>query len=816
MDKSVFGEFNLPVETRHILRPKSHVILAVVLTNWSSNSLEIHAKDFLEKNPLLEHKVYEAWEAGSFKNIRRLKILQTRNVEEIEYVSSYMGPLPRAFYKSPYRGNAVEGFEEYLAHNELLFNKANRGGGDRYYAKSFSIVQSSGTGKSRLVHHLAEEGKCFLIYMNLGNSPLAYPTEDGIPVQLLCPNLQSYERLDQYCSVDQKYEAIYSAFFAAMFRCFASELTKLRNEHGNDSSRELARKWFERFSGPRAKGSRIDFFKRLQLEFSREIDAVWKQLRNYPKLSNTTSGPTQGVVTGSGVLVKACKTVETAIELSGEKLPLVIVFDEASRIAELEKDAGLIMNPAQILCKVISDYSHNCDLPIWSVFISTNSRIAGDFSGSPKVKTQDSDRIRIGGELLFRPFTELGFNQLSKPLKDIDMASVSRIDNLIGFGRPLWMAQYSHANLGIPQMVTLGQTKLARGNFQNTQAQLLAILAQRFCLDLAFGHPLTVDFEKEGVASHMRYLITTTENRDVLFATYPSEPFLSHCAAELLWSGDSAPENAIRILQSRLKRGMIDKGKTGELVTRLLLSLAKDICCTKLEEDAQYLRYCRSVGLISWLEALFGGHIFQEKVLRQRVDALFGNMEVNFSHWIGMDENIAKPDSTGGIVKPDIKPDVEWLQLLYVMTAAIQCHHGQPAIDQIIPMRDRVKNTMSVVLASTKNRVTAERHDLDSIDASNPYIGLDSDEPYIAILQDLGVDEESVVVSLDESGRRPCLRIHVKGCSSQVYPLLGDYYKELPGLLKVPVEPKSDGKLRRVRDQAKLFARMDNIRWWDS
>ncbi|KAH8109489.1 hypothetical protein DFH11DRAFT_1731084 [Phellopilus nigrolimitatus] len=269
---------------------------------------------------------------------------------------------------------------------------------------------------------------------------------------------------------------------------------------------------------------------------------------------------------------------------------------------------------------------------------------------------EDSDRLRIGGELFFRPFTELGFNQFSKAFKDIDMGFVSRFDNLIGFGRPLWTAQYSYEDYGIEQMVTLGQTKLVREKFHNTEAQLLAILAQRFCLNLVLGHPLTLDFEKEGVASHMRYLIATTENRDMLFSTYPSEPFLSHCAAELLWSSNRVLRSAINVLTSRLERGMVDKGKTGELVARLLLSFAKDICCRKLEMDEQHLQYCRSVGLISWLEALFGGHIFREKVLSQRVDALFGNMEVNFSHWIGMDENIAKPDYTGGIVKPDIKP----------------------------------------------------------------------------------------------------------------------------------------------------------------
>ncbi|KAG8217213.1 hypothetical protein J3R82DRAFT_5298, partial [Butyriboletus roseoflavus] len=50
-----------------------------------------------------------------------------------------------------YRGAAVDGFYEYLMHNEKLFKKNEVAPGPGYYAKFCSIVQSSGTGKSRVL-----------------------------------------------------------------------------------------------------------------------------------------------------------------------------------------------------------------------------------------------------------------------------------------------------------------------------------------------------------------------------------------------------------------------------------------------------------------------------------------------------------------------------------------------------------------------------------------------------------------------------------------------------------------------------------------
>ena len=58
----------------------------------------------------------------------------------------YLG-LSKSF-EAKYHGAAIEGFHEYLTENESLFKDKE---GPAYYARFCSIVQSSGTGKSRLL-----------------------------------------------------------------------------------------------------------------------------------------------------------------------------------------------------------------------------------------------------------------------------------------------------------------------------------------------------------------------------------------------------------------------------------------------------------------------------------------------------------------------------------------------------------------------------------------------------------------------------------------------------------------------------------------
>lgn len=52
--------------------------------------------------------------------------------------------------------------------------------------------------------------------------------------------------------------------------------------------------------------------------------------------------------------------------------------------------------------------------------------------------SDNSDRIAIQGEKLFPPYTQLGWDQTASALGDVDVEGVSRVEHIVGYGRPLY------------------------------------------------------------------------------------------------------------------------------------------------------------------------------------------------------------------------------------------------------------------------------------------------------------------------------------------------------------------------------------------
>ncbi|KAG2747648.1 hypothetical protein P692DRAFT_20573946 [Suillus brevipes Sb2] len=105
------------------------------------------------QHPQLRKIISDACQSGFFSQVLDLKILrlpdtgsatrpklaQAKDESEFLYDS----------FVRPYIGEAVDGFYDYLKKNHLKF--MGNGRSRPYYAKFCSIVQSSGTGKSRLM-----------------------------------------------------------------------------------------------------------------------------------------------------------------------------------------------------------------------------------------------------------------------------------------------------------------------------------------------------------------------------------------------------------------------------------------------------------------------------------------------------------------------------------------------------------------------------------------------------------------------------------------------------------------------------------------
>ena len=174
--------------------------------------------------------------------------------------------------------------------------------------------------------------------------------------------------------------------------------------------------------------------------------------------------------------------------------------------------------------------------------------------------------------------------------------------------------------------------------------QVLAVLGQRFAINITFGHPDSVEHLESGVASHLRICLATTLDRTSRFTSYPSEPLLSCVAATNLHRTAQSLEKSLEEPLNLTNAGMIDMGQPGELASRLLWLLAKDLFNRTRQDVAnafpskwdQPLVDCQMIPVVDWLEFIFGSSIWDDGVRKT-----FRNAYMNFSHWVCMDTNIA-------------------------------------------------------------------------------------------------------------------------------------------------------------------------------
>ncbi|KAF8586048.1 hypothetical protein K439DRAFT_1003314 [Ramaria rubella] len=609
------------------------------------------AGDLVESNDALREALQDAWGKGEYQEILALEILQFRRTSPAAVTSTESHLLSKAFHDPYYVRDALLAFTRYLTDNCERFISGPPSTSLPYYAKYCSIVQSSGTGKSRLISELGESG-VMVIYMNLRDKSDIdnYPLRDEIAASLL----EFPQRLER-----KYYEARCSAFFAALFTVFRLRLEGIMTQ--KMSWKSASAKWQKLFGASNGH-LRPQFF----FDVKQQFDAVMRSLNatlpgepKTPSLPRNSGGETTtpGVTkmpepkfVGKNAMVDAfIKLLESCPELSCDKNhepKVVIAIDEASILCT-ESDG---VRPSDVICTAISLFSNRRHSAIWVVFASTEAHMAD--LAAPN-KTSASLRVYQGGEVLYQPFTELGWDQHTYPLNKINLNEIATFDHISRYGRPLWFNSKKYLSGGVEEVVRTAQVKLLKDNhYAHTKHQALALLSQRFALDIIFGHPKAVQHVDEAVASHLRICITTTEDRSWRFTAYPSEPLLSHAAAEEMWR-NSTLTNALAHLKTQLERGMIEKGKNGELVSRLLLLLAKDSCAKRLDGlGPKMLRYCCPIPVRWWLEELFGPNVWpKDEAQRKAAEEAFASATINFSHWISMSERIIPVSSDVQVVE---------------------------------------------------------------------------------------------------------------------------------------------------------------------
>ncbi|KAG2341866.1 hypothetical protein BDR05DRAFT_431777 [Suillus weaverae] len=493
---------------------------------------------------------------------------------------------------------------------------------------------------------------------------------------------------------------------------------------------------------------------------------------------------------------------------------LVIAFDEAHPLSKL---SGKGFRPSHILGRVINSYSRNNDAPVWVVFASTTSQVA-DFSAPQMIHNSQ---------------------RLATPLRGISANDVAKFHHIVGFGRPLWKSHVQEKV--VDGVMELAAQKLCKSKSFDPKVtnQALAVLSQRFGLDICFGHPDAVSYIETGVASHLRVCFSRTEDRIWSFTGYPSEPLLSCVAAMLLHETPNSLLQTLLVLKEKVDGGMVETGQSGELTSRLLLLLAKDLFIREnpSEDAIQDLRYnksedaelldCQKVSVIEFLAYLFGTTFWSKA--GKEAETAFQHAYINFSHWVPMTEFISPTVDPKHATAEESRCDgQEWTLRHWHRTSAVQCCHLQPLVDKMIPIyfddpalgSEDTERVSQIFISDTAGKRRNVR-ELSHITRTHETIQCLSDLPYIALLLDLNMDlDPQLDVTFPE--RDPghpetdrCLRIYASGMSDAIFPFLKQYPDvaiQLRGILSRQKEAPSETTLQALVKFGST-ARSRNLRW---
>jgi len=210
---------------------------------------------------------------------------------------------------------------------------------------------------------------------------------------------------------------------------------------------------------------------------------------------------------------------------------------------------------------------------------------------------------------------------------------------------------------GINGIMTVAERKLCNSEkFDAADTnQTLAVLSQRFAVDPRLGHHDYRYYIEKGISNHLRVCYSVTQDR--MWSGYPSEPLLSCVSAHLLYQTPSNLTTALHALKEMCDDELIDRGKEGELASRLMLLLAKDMYVRKFlsDKEGSYVRNphddehweaelldCQKVSIIHFLEYIFGESFWS---MIGDAKTAFEHAYINFSHWVTMEDLINPKNS---------------------------------------------------------------------------------------------------------------------------------------------------------------------------
>jgi hypothetical protein len=481
------------------------------------------------------------------------------------------------------------------------------------------------------------------------------------------------------------------------------------------------------------------------------------------------------VFTAAKALIDTIRSYAKETDLHDKRLWLLVYIDESHEMTTHEqmlKDDG--RNAYQTLCSSLNEL---LKLDLFFVFLSTNSNIR---EYAPPGRTFWSKRGQNITLLYIQtPYTELPFDVWKEPHLVTEGAhtldDVCSVEFMVRFGRPLFVSlnwYLCRSDLNLPcqflrwwalweagdkvvrdGIIQLAMVKLAARNVGKYEANsLLAALSVRLMLDFEPRRTSAIEVENLMVAGHLRVANVIPAHREYVISSTPSEPVVAEAAAQVLCS-----QNMVDLLAQNVREGLIEKGQRGELVARLLLTLAHDLALADIKiphraNQGQLEKlYTSPIPVTTFFRALFHDQ-YTDTLMKCHPDNdakgptfedAFADAYVSFTHFSKAADDWCMSHT--------------FMFMALCRHMAISCRERMQFADLCIPIHFGRKTLLSrqatsSILISVKDKVDAMSYNRTSVDVNKMAFAEGGiGRPFIILILQLGVQAKGSYIPIQRT-----------------------------------------------------------------
>ncbi|KAN0063447.1 hypothetical protein ACQY0O_003891 [Thecaphora frezii] len=752
-------------------------------------------------------------------------------------------------FNSDLHGDVVQRFNDTLSKYEDKFDPK------KYYGRIIPIVQSSGTGKSRLVHEMRTIWPTLSVTLRTSaNDPAGgFPVQDSYAVNFFRKHAQGYH-----------FDLISIAFLAAWFKVATKNIPQnepptveaIFDENWGHSRADQEHTFV--FNPDRQL-----MFEKVALKAALFVEK-WKTKHGTkkevePMVKQILEQPLRQFAQKIGSL----EAVQQQTTKRGFKKPLVLIaFDECTLLSEFMPGYELLY-----LRRCFHHIGTMTDLPvsIWLLLLDTSSTISKLWPTNKDDKSLREDKL-----WQFSPFYDMGFDVLWQKARAKHPRDALKLNMLKYYGRPLWHG-YNDQKLIDVAYTKLGGSAAKKEPEDSEIAKLsealaVSLLSNRICLDLM---PLRSDQNGGMVVTttverHMRIIVDFDETGRI-DTRAPSEPMLAIAAWYWLSDNLSYPRswpNVIKYMRDRLLHSeCLDmKGVNGEMLVRLLFILARDSTVeARKVRELPWVNHAPDMPAIpfqSFLSALLGKSAsklvldtLQQLDTEAKAKDALSQEHVNKQKRTSADTDVAEEEGQCWVNFTHVTPitlPLHQIASTFLWEAwkrgiAIQCARGQARIDGILPIyrgslddafneKGDAARHMTYMPWQVKNRDQGTKSTECMHGPLIAHPAKETEEPMFTLLLELGTESAfqqdamiseahpKVSVSSFECTQPSCrsrskLRVvRVRGCEAKVYPCLEHWKvgKEFGEMVKQRISDSSISEDKKFFDDT-LMQEVDDL-----